>query len=143
MSQNHTSPQLPDSAGHRNAAAEGGVSIGKMSGGSIATGSHGRAVSVNTSGGPTPDARHQELLAAVRELLAELPEQGAREAEDSALHAELVDLESEITSSGRAESGRLTRVLGSVRRWLGSQGAAAGAVASATAVVQGIAQLLG
>ncbi|WP_327596538.1 hypothetical protein [Streptomyces chartreusis] len=138
MSQDHTSPQLPDGG----AAAGGGVSIGSMSGGSIATGSHGRAFSVNATDA-TPDARHQELLAAVRELLAELPQQGARAVEDAALHSELVDLEAEITSSGRAESGRLTRVLGSVRRWLGSQAAAAGAVASATAVVQGIAQLLG
>jgi hypothetical protein len=142
MSQNSTSP-LPDSTGHGGAAAQGGVSIGAMSGGSIATGSHGRAVSVNTTGSPAPDARHQELLSAVRLLLAELPEHGARGAEDSALHAELVGLEAEITGSGTAEPGRLTRVLGSVRRWLGSQAAAAGAVASATAVVQGIAQLLG
>jgi hypothetical protein len=143
MSQNNTPPQLPDGTGHGRAAAEGGVTIGTMSGGSIATGLHGRAVSVNTTGSPTPDARHQELLLAIKELLAELPEQDDRGTEDSALHAELVGLEAEITRSGAAESGRLTRVLGSVRRWLGSQAAAAGAVASATAVVQGIAQLLG
>ncbi|MEU6546214.1 hypothetical protein [Streptomyces sp. NPDC046859] len=141
MSQNTTSPQ--PSGGERPDAAGGGVTIGSMSGGSIATGRDGRAVSYNTTGGAALDTAHQELLAAVRELLAELPDGAGRGADDAALHDELVGLQEEITRSGTAEQGRLTRVLGSVRRWLGSQAAAAGAVASATAVVQGIAQLLG
>ncbi|MGW1957679.1 hypothetical protein ACWCPI_33870 [Streptomyces sp. NPDC001920] len=143
MSENGFSSQPSRSTPDGGAAAEGGVSIGRMSGGSIATGSHGQAVSVNTTGVPAPDAHHRELLAAVRELLTELPGAGLREAEDSALHAELVGLEAEITRTGTADSGRLTQVLRTVRRWLGSQAAAVGAVASATAVVQAIAQLLG
>ncbi|MFJ7017731.1 hypothetical protein ACIQUW_05130 [Streptomyces sp. NPDC101117] len=141
MSQNTTSPQPAGSEGSD--AAGGGVTIGSMTGGSIATGREGRAVSYNTTGGAPLDTAHQELLTAVRELLAELPEGAGRGADDAALHDELVGLQEELTRSGTAEQGRLTRVLGGVRRWLGSQAAAAGAVASATAVVQGIAQLLG
>jgi len=119
----------------------GSVSIGSMSGGSIATGSHGSAISVNrTAAGP--DLKHQELLKAIRELRDALPAQG-RSAEDTTLDGELADVEAEIVRSGTAAPGRLTRLLAGVRGWLGSQAAAAGAVASATAVVQGIAQLLG
>lgn len=143
MSHSSTPPQSPDNAGPDREPAHGGVWINSMSGGSLATGAQGTAISVNQTGGPGLDARHRELLAAVQDLLAELPGQADRGADDTALHDELVGLREEITSSGTAEPGRLTRVLGSVRSWLGSQAAAAGAVASATAVVQGIAQLLG
>ncbi|MEV8087654.1 hypothetical protein [Streptomyces nigra] len=143
MSPHSRPPQPSESAGEGRDAAGGGIVIGSMSGGSIATGREGRAVSYNTTGAPALDAAHQELLTAVRELLAELPDGAGRGADDAALHDELVGLQEEITRSGTAEPGRLTRVLGSVRSWLGSQAAAAGAVASATAVVQGIAQLLG
>ncbi|MFF0013737.1 hypothetical protein [Streptomyces sp. NPDC005374] len=120
----------------------GGVSIGSMSGGSIATGSHGRATSYNTTGAG-PDPRHSELLAAIRELRGALPPVAGRSAEDEALDGELADAEAEIVDTGTADANRLTRLLGGVRGWLGSQAAVAGAIASATAVVQGIAQLLG
>ncbi|MFR0357605.1 hypothetical protein [Streptomyces sediminimaris] len=120
----------------------GAVSIGSMSGGSIATGSHGRATSYNTTGAG-PDPRHAELLAAIRELRGALPPVADRSAEDETLDGQLADAEADIADTGTADTNRLTRLLGGVRGWLGSQAAAAGAIASATAVVQGVAQLLG
>jgi hypothetical protein len=133
----HDGPATPD----RPTDASGHVSIGAMSGGSIATGSHGSATSYNTTGA-APDARHAELLQAIRDLRAALPDTAERSPQDSALDRELADTEAEIVRTGSAETGRLTGLLGGVRGWLGGQAAAAGAVASATAVVQGIAQLL-
>ncbi|MFE0730284.1 hypothetical protein ACFW2X_18940 [Streptomyces antibioticus] len=118
------------------------VSIGSMSGGSIATGSHGKATSYNTTGAE-PDPRHAELLTAIRALREALPSAADRSEVDAVLDGELADAEAEIVGAGTASTGRLTRLLGGVRGWLGSQAAAVGAVASATAVVQGIAQLLG
>ncbi|MFE7071869.1 hypothetical protein ACFU96_17480 [Streptomyces sp. NPDC057620] len=119
----------------------GSVNIGSMSGGSIATGSHGHATSVNRTAAEAA-LPHEELLRAVRALREALPV-GERSAEDMFLDGELADAESEIVRTGVAPPERLTRLLTGVRGWLGSQAAAAGAVASATAVVQGIAQLLG
>ena len=112
-----------------------------LSGGSIATGSHGSAYSVNRTAAE-PDPRHAELLQAIRALREALPAR-ERSAEDTTLDGELADAEAEITRTGSAGQERLTRLLTGVRGWLGSQAAAAGAIASATAVVQGIAQLLG
>ncbi|MCX4238211.1 hypothetical protein [Streptomyces ortus] len=136
--------------GHPNGGNDGGpaqdsgsgsVHIGSMSGGSIATGSHGHATSVNhTASGAAPP--YEELLRAIRVLREALPVQ-ERSAEDRFLDGELADAEGEIVRSGTARPERLARLLVGVRGWLGSQTAAVGAVASATAVVQGIAQLLG
>ncbi|MFS8197930.1 hypothetical protein ACLVWQ_04505 [Streptomyces sp. CWNU-52B] len=127
-----------------NPAQDGGagsVHIGSMSGGSIATGDHGHATSVNhTAAGQDP--RIEELLQAIRALREALPTRNPS-AEDTTLDGELADAEAEIVRAGAAPPERLTRLLVGVRGWLGSQAAAAGAVASATAVVQGIAQLLG
>ncbi|WP_328744863.1 hypothetical protein OHT57_05330 [Streptomyces sp. NBC_00285] len=120
----------------------GGVSIGSMSGGSIATGSHGSATSYNTTGAG-PDPLYAHLVSSIRELRGALPPVAGRSAEDETLDGELADAEAEIVATGTADANRLTRLLGGVRGWLGSQAAAAGAIASATAVVQGIAQLLG
>ncbi|MFJ3492018.1 hypothetical protein ACIPPJ_00220 [Streptomyces sp. NPDC086091] len=120
----------------------GGVTIGNMSGGSIATGRHGTATSYNTTG-TAADPRYTELLRAVRVLRDALPPAADRSADDAALDGELADAEAEIAGSGTADTGRLTRLLGGVRTWLASQGAAVGAMASATAVIQGAAQLLG
>ncbi|MFJ9542454.1 hypothetical protein ACIRPX_35065 [Streptomyces sp. NPDC101225] len=130
-----TPEQPPNSSG-------GNVSIGSMSGGSIATGTHGKATSYNVTG-TGPDPRHSELLVAIRELRGALPPMADRSPEDATLDGELADAEAEIEGTGTADPNRLTRLLGGVRSWLSSQAAAAGAIASATAVVQGIAQLLG
>ncbi|MFJ4693001.1 hypothetical protein [Streptomyces sp. NPDC088766] len=134
-SSGHSGPEQPSSSG-------GSVNIGSMTGGSVATGSHGTATSYNTTGAG-PDPRHAELLAAIRDLRGALPPVADRSAEDATLDGELAEAEAEIAGAGTAGTGRLTRLLGGVRSWLGSQGAAVGAVASATAVVQGVAQLLG
>ncbi|MGW0649454.1 hypothetical protein ACWD4T_11665 [Streptomyces umbrinus] len=132
----HPTPGRPTQDG-----GVGGVHIGSMSGGSIATGSHGSAYSVNQTTAES-DVRHAELLQAIRALREALPER-ERSTDDTTLDGELADAEAEITRTGAAGPERLTRLLTGVRGWLGSQAAAAGAVASATAVVQGIAQLLG
>ncbi|MET9504207.1 hypothetical protein ABZY42_21225 [Streptomyces sp. NPDC006622] len=132
----------PDSGPEQPSSSGGGVSIGSMTGGSIATGSHGRATSYNTTG-EGPDPRHAELLVAIRDLRGALPPVADRSEEDAVLDGELAEAEADIVGAGTAGSGRLTRLLNGVRSWLGSQGAAVGAVASATAVVQGVAQLLG
>ncbi|MEU8651493.1 hypothetical protein [Streptomyces sp. NPDC048737] len=134
-SSGHSGPEQPPSSG-------GSVNIGSMTGGSVATGSHGTATSYNTTGAVV-DPRHAELLAAIRDLRGALPPVTDRGAEDATLDGELAEAEAEIVGTGTAGTGRLTRLLGGVRSWLGSQGAAVGAVASATAVVQGVAQLLG
>lgn len=134
-SDGQSTPQEPRGSG-------GSVNIGSMSGGSVATGSHGTATSYNTTGAG-PDPRHAELLRAIRDLRGALPPVAERSDDDAVLDGELADAEAEIVGSGTAGTGRLTRLLGGVRGWLGSQAAAAGAVASATAVVQGVAQLLG
>ncbi|MFI0084873.1 hypothetical protein [Streptomyces bobili] len=132
----------PDSGPEQPPSSGGGVSIGSMTGGSIATGSHGTATSYNTTGAG-PDPRHAELLASIRELRGALPPVADRSEVDAELDGELAEAEAEIVTAGTAGSGRLAQLLGGVRSWLGSQGAAVGAVASATAVVQGVAQLLG
>ncbi|MGI3228729.1 hypothetical protein OHU07_39275 [Streptomyces phaeochromogenes] len=132
----HPTPGRPTQDG-----GAGGVHIGSMSGGSIATGSHGSAYSVNQTTAE-PDVRHAELLQAIRALREALPAR-ERSADDTTLDGELADAEAEITRTGAAGPERLSRLLTGVRGWLGSQAAAAGAIASATAVVQGIAQLLG
>ncbi|MGV9943280.1 hypothetical protein [Streptomyces sp. NPDC003401] len=131
----HSGPEQQPGSG-------GSVSIGSMTGGSVAAGSHGTATSYNTTGAGA-DPRHAELLAAIRELRGALPPVADRSVEDATLDGELAEAEAEIAGAGTAGTGRLTRLLGDVRNWLGSQGAAVGAVASAAAVVQGAAQLLG
>ncbi|MEW2083620.1 hypothetical protein [Streptomyces sp. NPDC005283] len=118
----------------------GSVSIQAMSGGSVSTGAYGVATSVNTTA-PGPCPEHRELLDAIRALRRALPGED-RSAEDTALDGELADAEAEIVRDGTADRSRLTKLLVGVRGWLGTNAAAAGAVASATAVVQGIAQLL-
>ncbi|MEU4654032.1 hypothetical protein AB0G32_08830 [Streptomyces sp. NPDC023723] len=131
----------PDTPDPRTASTSGSVSIGSMSGGSVATGAHASATSYHTTGA-APDARHAELLDAIRELRAALPSAADRTDADTSLDRELADTAAEIAHTGAAAPARLTRLLGGVRGWLGGQAAAAGAVASATAVVQGIAQLI-
>lgn len=126
-------------AERRGETGGGNVSIGAMRGGSVATGSHGVATSVNTTAGPSPE--HRELLDAIRAMRSALPGENPS-AEDRALDGELAEAEAEIVRDGTAARSSLTRLLAGVRGWLGSNAAAAGAVASATAVVQGIAQLL-
>ncbi|WP_218037998.1 hypothetical protein [Streptomyces lycii] len=111
-----------------------------MSGGSIATGRYGTARSVNTTGS-APDPAHRRLLEAIAALRAALPADDRSDA-DTALDGELSRAEDEIAANGTVERSRLADLLDRVSGWLGTQAPAAAAVASATAVVQGIAQLL-
>ncbi|MFD9220029.1 hypothetical protein ACFWDI_08385 [Streptomyces sp. NPDC060064] len=135
-----TERETPSEPAGRAETGGGSVSIHAMSGGSVSTGSHGVATSVNTTA-PGPGPEHRELLDAIRALRRALPRED-RSAADTVLDGELAEAEAEIVRDGTADRGSLTRLLVGVRGWLGTNAAAAGAVASATAVVQGIAQLL-
>ncbi|MGI3202388.1 hypothetical protein ACRJ4W_36600 [Streptomyces sp. GLT-R25] len=111
----HPTPGRPTQDG-----GAGGVHIGSMSGGSIATGSHGSAYSVNQTTAE-PDVRHAELLQAIRALREALPAR-ERSADDTTLDGELADAEAEITRTGAAGPERLSRLLTGVRGWLGIAG---------------------
>ncbi|MEV6109020.1 hypothetical protein AB0M28_30605 [Streptomyces sp. NPDC051940] len=113
----------------------GGLVIGSMSGGAVAQGDRARAVdaSVAVAG---PDA--ERLLAAVRELRRDLlgePDTG----EADELERELAGVADEVRQTGRADRSRLARL----RERLEVSSMAAAIGASAAAVSQAIAQLLG
>ncbi|MCZ4120679.1 hypothetical protein [Streptomyces sp. H39-S7] len=114
----------------------GGISVGTMSGGAVAAGRDSRAV----------DASHQlisaspELMTAVRLLRAQLPLLARTEGDRlDEVEGELAGVSGELDRTGRAERGRLERL----RALLVGGSTAAGGLASALAVVQAIAQLLG
>ncbi|MCM2426635.1 hypothetical protein [Streptomyces sp. RKAG337] len=114
----------------------GGISVGTMTGGAVAAGREASAVDASRqliSASP-------ELMTAVRLLRAQLPLL-ARTEDDGLdeVEGELADVAGEIDRTGRAERGRLERL----RSLLVSGSTAAGGLASAFAVVQAIAQLLG
>lgn len=114
----------------------GGVSVGSMTGGAVAAGREASAVDASRqliSASP-------ELVTAIRLLRAQLPLL-ARTEDDGidAVDGELADVAGEIDRTGQAERGRLERL----RSLLVSGSTAAGGLASAFAVVQAIAQLLG
>ncbi|OEV30181.1 hypothetical protein AN219_12350, partial [Streptomyces nanshensis] len=126
--------------GRRESGGGGGpVNIGSMSGGAIATGAHGRAVSYShTAPPPQTDAATLALLEAVRALRADMRVLAATD-ETAAVDGELGEIEGEITRTGRAGAGRLAPL----RDRLQAGASAVGMLASATAVVQAAAQVLG
>lgn len=114
----------------------GGISVGTMTGGAVAAGRESSAVDASrqlVSASP-------ELVTALRLLRAQLPLL-ARTRDDrlDEVEGELADVAGEIDRTGRAERGRLERL----RSLLAGGGTAAGGLASAFAVAQAIAQLLG
>jgi hypothetical protein len=110
-----------------------------MSGGAIATGAHGSAVSYgHAAPPPQTDEATLALLEAVRALRADMRVLAASE-ETAAVDGELGEIEGEITRTGRAGQGRLARL----RDRLDAGASAVGLLASATAVVQAAAQILG
>lgn len=126
------------------APASGGggpVHIGNMSGGSIATGAQGRAVSYSyTYAAPPPhtDEATLALLEAVRALRTDMRVLAPSD-ETAAVDGELDEIEGEITRTGRAGPGGLARL----RDRLEAGASAVGLLASATAVAQAAAQILG
>jgi hypothetical protein len=123
------------------AASSGGgaVHIGSMSGGAIATGRHGRAVS-HLYG--TPPSGTDEATLALLEAVGTLREHLrllAPDADTAVADGELAEVQAGITADGRAEPGLLERV----RIRLESTGSAVATLASAAGVVEAIAGILG
>ncbi|MGV9340899.1 hypothetical protein [Streptomyces sp. NPDC003688] len=88
---------------------EPNVSFGDVSHSTFAVGSHAHAESHHHAGGASPDPATEELLAAVRELRADLARVRADD-RTAALDAELADTESEITRTGQAAPTRRERL---------------------------------
>ncbi|MFJ8926663.1 MULTISPECIES: hypothetical protein [unclassified Streptomyces] len=107
---------------------EPSVSIGDVHGSTFAIGSHARAES-HTGSAPQSDETMRELLAAVRELRADLTR--LRDDEQlRTLDAELAETEGEITRTGRAPATRIERL----RALLGDSQAVVSLLASAGTV---------
>ncbi len=109
------------------------VTIGDVSGSTFAIGSHARAVG-HHGAGARPDEATERLLAAVRELRADLTRVRGTE-QTAALDAELAGCEEEIAGTGQAgptRRERLRRLLEdsqSLVNLLASAGAVAGLLA--------------
>lgn len=115
-------------------AVPGGIGIGTMTGGAVASGSHARAVDSSWElVGVSP-----ELLAAVTALRGHL-EVLTRTEEVAELDEGLAEVEGAATGSGGVRRDRLNRL----RERLEVGATAAAGLASASAVLQAIAQLSG
>ncbi|GHG19597.1 hypothetical protein [Streptomyces zaomyceticus] len=117
--------------------ARGGINV-TNTGGNVTIGDHNTVTSTVTGTAPARDPRQEELLLAVRRLRADLGGVVPTE-QTAALDAELADAEDEIEGTGRADTGRLTRL----RRALTDAGAVTGILASGVAVGQAVGTLLG
>ncbi|MFI9120323.1 hypothetical protein ACIGW0_13130 [Streptomyces bikiniensis] len=107
-------------------------------GGNVTIGDHNTVTNTVTGSGPARDPLQEELLRAIRRLRSDLAGVVPSE-QTAALDAELSDVEDEIEGTGRADTGRLTRL----RRALTDAGAVTGILASGVAVGQAVAALLG
>ncbi|RSS44246.1 hypothetical protein [Streptomyces sp. WAC08241] len=107
-------------------------------GGNVTIGDHNTVTSTVTGNQPSRDPLQEELLLAIRRLRGDLGGVVASE-QTAALDAELSDAEDEIEGTGRAGTGRLTRL----RRALADAGAVTGILASGVAVGQAVGALLG
>ncbi|WP_181766094.1 hypothetical protein [Streptomyces albidus (ex Kaewkla and Franco 2022)] len=119
----------------------GAVHIGSISGGSVATGRHGRATSTSYTYNSPPqqtDEATLALLEAVRALRADMSVLAASD-ETRGVDGELGEIEGEIARTGRTDPTRLARL----RERLESGASAIGLLASAATVAQAAAQVLG
>ncbi|MDF3298303.1 hypothetical protein [Streptomyces tropicalis] len=91
-----------------NGPHEPNVTIGDVSGSTFAIGSHASAVSRHGTA-RQPDEATEQLLAAVRELRADLSRVRGTE-QSAALDAELAGAEEEITATGQAGPSRRDRL---------------------------------
>ncbi|MGV4925570.1 hypothetical protein K2224_19635 [Streptomyces sp. BHT-5-2] len=132
-------PPLPDPPGAGGIAvprsAPGGISVGVMAGGAAAAGSDARALDASTR--TTVDAP-PELRVALGTLRRQLPLLNASD-ETSEIDGRLTDAEEEIEATGQVRRDRLQWL----RERLELGATAVAGLASATAVVQQITQLLG
>ncbi|GHD94577.1 hypothetical protein [Streptomyces naganishii] len=87
---------------------EPSVTLGNVSGSTFAIGSHARAVSHHGTA-PARDEATEQLLAAVRELRADLTRVRGTD-RTAALDAELAGAEEEITATGQAGPTRRERL---------------------------------
>ncbi|MET9932197.1 MULTISPECIES: hypothetical protein [unclassified Streptomyces] len=107
-------------------------------GGNVTIGDHNTVTSTVTGNQPARDPLQEELLLAIRRLRGDLGGVVASE-RTAALDAELSEAEDEIEGTGRAGTGRLTRL----RQSLADAGAVTGILASGVAVGQAVGALLG
>ncbi|NBM20229.1 hypothetical protein [Streptomyces sp. GC420] len=113
----------------------GGIHIGSVRG-AFAIGDRNTVTSNAAPAGS--DAAQEELLLAVRELRADLARLVATP-QTEALAGELAETEEEIANTGRAGTGRLTRLRASLQ----DAATATGMLASGVAVGQAVGALLG
>ncbi|MFD8420668.1 hypothetical protein [Streptomyces sp. NPDC059466] len=119
------------------AAGRGSINISGVSG-AFAIGDGNNVVNQPGAEGPRRDPAHEELLRQVRELRADLGRLVAS-SQTAGLDTELAVAQAEIEESGRAGQSRLTRL----RQALTDAGALTGLLASAGAVAESVAALLG
>lgn len=114
-----------------------GVHIGSIDNSAVGVGDHNQ---VSYVAAPTPgtDAAQAELLAAIRELRADLG-RFVETPQRQELDAELAAAEGEIDTTGAAGSGRLARL----RQALDLATPLTASLASGAAVAQSVAALLG
>ncbi|GHF47914.1 hypothetical protein GCM10010218_31690 [Streptomyces mashuensis] len=116
-------------------AADGGIAVHTMAGGAVAQGDRAAAVDASRRLLAVPD----ELLDAIGLLRREMADRPRAHGDGiDEVDGELADLQEEVRRTGRARRGRLARL----RTLLNSGATAAGGLASAVAVVDGISQLL-
>ncbi|MGW1763566.1 hypothetical protein ACWCQL_05645 [Streptomyces sp. NPDC002073] len=112
--------------------------VGNISGSAVNFGAHGTATNTNNHYAAPVDTAQQELLAAVRELRADLARLTPR-AETTALDEELAGAAEEIEEAGAAAPGRLGRLHAA----LASAGPVVEFLASGATVAGLLTQLLG
>ncbi|MEU3482606.1 hypothetical protein ACI2LO_30575 [Streptomyces sp. NPDC033754] len=128
---------MADTGSDSNDRARGGIHVTNTSG-NVTIGDNNTVTSTVGGAQPVRDPKQEELLQAIRRLRADLGGVVASE-QTAALDEELSDAEDEIEGTGRAGTGRLTRL----RQALVDAGAVSGILASGVAVGQAVGALLG
>ncbi|MET9676783.1 hypothetical protein ABZY68_27370 [Streptomyces sp. NPDC006482] len=128
---------MADTGNDSNDRARGGIHVTNTSG-NVTIGDHNTVTTTVSGAQPSRDPQQEELLQAVRRLRADLGGVVASE-QTTVLDGELADAEDEIEGTGRAGTGRLTRL----RQALVDAGAVTGILASGVAVGQAVGALLG
>ncbi|MCX5392695.1 hypothetical protein [Streptomyces sp. NBC_00094] len=128
---------MADTGNDSNDRTRGGIHVTNTSG-NVTIGDHNTVTTTVSGAQPARDPQQEELLQAVRRLRADLGGVVASE-QTTVLDGELADAEDEIEGTGRAGTGRLTRL----RQALVDAGAVTGILASGVAVGQAVGALLG
>ncbi|MGW6394567.1 hypothetical protein ACWFR1_29590 [Streptomyces sp. NPDC055103] len=115
----------------------GGIHV-TNTGGNVTIGDNNTVTSTVSGAQPARDPQQEELLQAIRKLRADLGGVVASE-QTTTLDEELADAQDEIEGTGRAGTGRLTRL----RQALLDAGTVTGILASGVAVGQAVGALLG